>query len=367
MEEWDWEKNGELGLNPEEITGGSKVKPNWICKKCGHKWRASVYNRTRGSGCPCCVKYIHTSYSEQAIYYYVKQVFPDAINGYTDLGFELDIYIPSIKTAIEYDGYIAHNDRWEKDNAKNLKCKQHKIQLIRVREKRLGDFNFNNCVCIARSTTSSSSLNSAINELLKYLNSPKINVDVSKDHVKIGEMYKSFAYENSFAKIYPNIAKEWHPTKNGNLTPDKFSKGSGFYVWWKCLNCDHEWMSPPKERAKGYGCPECAKEKRKQSYQKTIAQRMLNIRENSLAEHFPKIASEWHPTKNGTLTPYMFPKRSNKKVWWLCPDCGHEWRAVIADRTGAKRTGCPECAKKKREQSRQKTIAIKKSNSLKTA
>ena len=157
-------------------------------------------------------------------------------------------------------------------------------------------------------------------------------------------MYKSFAYENSFAKIYPNIAKEWHPTKNGNLTPDKFSKGSGFYVWWKCLNCDHEWMSPPKERAKGYGCPECAKEKRKQSYQKTIAQRMLNIRENSLAEHFPKIASEWHPTKN-VLTPSDYTISSTEKVWWQC-EKGHEWQATIYSRT---RYGgrCPVCIKRK--------------------
>ena len=40
--------------------------------------------------------------------------------------------------------------------------------------------------------------------------------------------------DNNLLAKYPNIAKQWHPTKNGNLTPEDFTSGSGKQVWWKC-------------------------------------------------------------------------------------------------------------------------------------
>lgn len=53
-----------------------------------------------------------SSFPEQAIYYYLKKHFPDAINGDREClaGKELDIYIPSCKFAIEYDGQTWHKD-----------------------------------------------------------------------------------------------------------------------------------------------------------------------------------------------------------------------------------------------------------------
>ena len=55
-----------------------------------------------------------TSFNEQAIYYYVRKYFNDCINRYREKGFEIDVYIPSLKLGIEYDGYPWHNDT-EKD------------------------------------------------------------------------------------------------------------------------------------------------------------------------------------------------------------------------------------------------------------
>ena len=31
MAEWNWEKNNELGLNPQILTLGSSKKASWIC------------------------------------------------------------------------------------------------------------------------------------------------------------------------------------------------------------------------------------------------------------------------------------------------------------------------------------------------
>ncbi|MFP5111404.1 zinc-ribbon domain-containing protein [Bacillaceae bacterium C204] len=37
--------------------------------------------------------------------------------------------------------------------------------------------------------------------------------------------------------IGPEIAKQWHPTKNIGLNPSNISPGSGNRVWWLCRFC----------------------------------------------------------------------------------------------------------------------------------
>ena len=54
------------------------------------------------------------------------------------------------------------------------------------------------------------------------------------------------------------------------------------------------------------------------------------------------MASEWHPTKNGDLKPSDITVKYNKKVWWLCPQCGYEWQASPNNRS--KGVGCPCCS-----------------------
>ena len=57
----------------------------------------------------------------------------------------------------------------------------------------------------------------------------------------------------------------------------------------------------------------------------------------------PKLAKEWHPTKNGKLTPMDVTPSSARKVWWIC-EKNHEWEASINNRTMG--TKCPYCAGK---------------------
>jgi len=129
----------------------------------------------------------------------------------------------------------------------------------------------------------------------------------------------------------PDVAAQWHPTKNGDLTPDKVVAGSHKKVWWTCSEGpDHEWEATLKNRTsgRGRGCPFCAGQR-------------LSVT-NSLATQFPEIAAQWHPTKNGALTPDMVVAGSNKKVWWKCPEGpDHEWEATLSSRTSG--TDCPRC------------------------
>lgn len=51
--EWDYEKNKDI---PENFSENSYKKVYWKCSICNHSWKATMANRTHGSGCP---KYKH--------------------------------------------------------------------------------------------------------------------------------------------------------------------------------------------------------------------------------------------------------------------------------------------------------------------
>lgn len=137
---------------------------------------------------------------------------------------------------------------------------------------------------------------------------------------------------NDLATTHPALAAEWHPIKNGDLTPQKISYGYDKRVWWRCTN-GHEWQAAPKTRVRmGAGCPICANDVAQAGY-------------NDLTTLFPAVAAEWHPTKNGNLTPSQVVSGSHQTVWWRC-SLGHEWRAEIVDRTRGT-NGCPYCGNKK--------------------
>ena len=130
----------------------------------------------------------------------------------------------------------------------------------------------------------------------------------------------------------PKLVSEWHPTKNKDLKPEDFTLGSDKKVWWKCPEGnDHEWKAVVKNRSiNGTRCPFCSGHKASKS--------------NNLLALNPKLASEWHPTKNGDLKPENFTLGSSKKVWWQCSrDEDHEWEATIANRSKSKGSGCRFC------------------------
>ena len=47
--------------------------------------------------------------------------------------------------------------------------------------------------------------------------------------------------ETDLQTLYPDIAKEWHPTKNGDLKPSDVTAKSGISVWWQCKK-GHAWF-----------------------------------------------------------------------------------------------------------------------------
>ena len=67
---------------------------------------------------------------------------------------------------------------------------------------------------------------------------------------------------NDLATVKPDLAKEWHPTKNHDLKPTEVSSGCNKKVWWKCSICGKEWEAVINNRSRGSRCPECSKTKK---------------------------------------------------------------------------------------------------------
>ena len=146
---------------------------------------------------------------------------------------------------------------------------------------------------------------------------------------------KRVSVTNSLANVKPILAAEWHPTKNGEITPNDVTFGSNKKIWWKCPNGpDHEWETPisARIREKGGGCPFCSE-----------PARYVSIT-NCLETVRPDIAELWHPTKNGSLTPREIVAGSNKRFWFKCPNgSDHEWQPKLTNLVTLNR-GCPFCS-----------------------
>lgn len=217
INEWDFNANNEIGLDPKKIGCGSHYMAFWICSKCGNKWNAEIKARHHGNGCPVCGK-----------------------------------------------------------------------------AKQLATLNQN---------------------LIKQ---------------------KGSLFENN-----PELAKEWHPTKNLPLTPNDVLQNSNKKVYWQCSKCNYVWPQIISVRNSGIGCPVCSN-------------RTIIKGENDLATTNPWLASEWHPYKNGNLRPDQISYGSDKKVYWKCRICGHEWPATIASRSRG--NGCPKCRYSKQISFQEKAV-----------
>lgn len=144
----------------------------------------------------------------------------------------------------------------------------------------------------------------------------------------------------------PELAKEWHPTKNGDRTPKNTGIGSSYKAWWfypyddpkTGKHFDFEWQARVDNRhyqrlqGKG-GCP-------------FLSNEMVWTGYNDLATIFPDIAAEWDYEKNKEDTPETIAPWSNKKRWWSIDYKKKNgeiirlsWDAPVCDRAQGK--GCP--------------------------
>ena len=260
--EWNYSKNN--GLTPQMVKEHSNKKVWWICRK-NHEWDATVNDRSSGKGCPYC-------------------------SGRKPIKGETDLKTKQPALVKEWDhskNKKAPSEYKEKSDSKVWwvceVCSYNWKAPISSRSKGHGCPACAGIVCITG--------------------------------------------KNDLATRNPELAMEFHTDKNGDLTAHTISVNSNKKIWWKG-KCGHEWQATVSSRNAGNGCPICANQ-------------IVSIGINDLATTNPQLASQWHPTKNENTTPQDITAGSNKKAWWLCPDCRYEWNAVICSRKNG--TGCPMC------------------------
>ncbi|MDF2478502.1 MAG: hypothetical protein K0S24_3985 [Sphingobacterium sp.] len=262
-----WHLNKNEKMKPTDVTAFSN-KYVWWCCDYGHEWRTKIYHRTTGHGCPYC--------SGQKV-----------IAGSNDLArinpilaAEWDYEANYPDTPSDVAAYSHHRHYWI--------CRfGHSWEATVITRS-------NGCGC---PICSGKKVISGINDL---------------------------------ETVYPNIAKEWHPTWNGDLTPLQVAPHSNKNVWWICEN-GHEWKTKINNRSNGTGCPYCN-------------QNRLIPEKTSLAIVNPVLASQWNEEKNNERTTWNTSAFCNDKVWWRCVE-GHEWEATVSSRSNGK--SCPYCSGRK--------------------
>ena len=132
--------------------------------------------------------------------------------------------------------------------------------------------------------------------------------------------------EKSLLFLKPEIAKWWHPIKNGELEPKDVSAATSSKYWFKC-ELGHEFeSSTTHQNKKTIVCARCSGR--------------VPSEERNFEKDFPDAAKQWDYEKN-LNRPSEYTPGSNYKAWWKCAK-GHSYQQAITQRTGQNQ-GCNIC------------------------
>ncbi len=268
--EWHESKNGDT--KPSDVFASSALKVWWQCD-LGHEWQARIGDRTSyKTGCPYCAN---------------RKV----LTGFNDLAFRH----PAI--AAEWNlgkntGIAPNEVHYGSKKRIHWKCREGHEWLAAIQSRTSAD---QGC-------------------------------PVCSNHLVVAGV-------NDLEATHPNLAAEWHPTLNLNVTPKTVVAGTAKKIWWQCAQ-GHEWRVSGNQRITyNSGCPVCSNKK-------------VQIGVNDLETLAPEISKRWHPTMNGGTLPTGITVGSNKKFWWLC-EFGHPWNATVSSLSSPVRAqGCGVCAGK---------------------
>jgi hypothetical protein len=333
----EWHPSKNVDFSTAQASAGS-AKRAWWRGKCGHEWKANIGSRNIGRGCPYCVK-------------------QKLLVGFNDLatvnpGLASEWH-PIMNGDLNPSGVIEGSNKkywwqcekgheWEAspNSRKKSGCGVCAGQIL------LSGFNdlatrYPKVAARWHTTRNGDLLPSEVSagsrlkfwwqcdehhewEALAY---PQVNVKTNGCPVCSG--HKVVAGYNDVQTTDPELVKEWHPVLNLPMLPTEIPRGTRRKVWWKCLS-GHEWEAIVANRTvSGNKCPYCQHQ-------------WVLEGENDLETLAPKLAAEWHPTKNLPLTPREVFSTSGRKYWWICSS-GHEWDAKVSNRRSFG-LGCPICS-----------------------
>ena len=339
--QWHTKRNGDL--RPTDVTRGSRKKVWWSCEfHAGYEWEAVIDKRTsRGQGCPLCANENRKPRTPP-----LSQTHPELLGEWhpTKNGL-LNPSKPIVASKkVWWICPVADDHEWEAKIQKRKGGQGCPICLgMKVVQSNSFAFKFLDLVKEIHPTK-----NADLNPNKIYFQSTKKiwwKCDKGEDHEWITSIKKrtvrgqgcpvcssrKLVRSNSLGGKFPQLIKEWHPTKN-KISPFEIHHGAGKYAWWMCnKNPDHDYKTLISNKTRhSTGCPFCDGKKTNKT--------------NSFAALYPELLKELHPTKNKNLDPNQVFGGGETKVWWKCPVAeDHVWQTSIIRRTKGKKTGCPMC------------------------
>ena len=137
--EWHPDKN--KGVNPNLVSKGTEISVWWLCgKNPTHEWKAMIYSRTYGIGCPFCVltpqsrQELQISFELQQFFKIDPKGFKTRVNGKL---WSIDIYLSELNLGIEFDGSYWHKEKRVLDKLKTKQLQDDGFQIMRIREEPL--------------------------------------------------------------------------------------------------------------------------------------------------------------------------------------------------------------------------------------
>ncbi|MFC6064111.1 zinc-ribbon domain-containing protein [Streptomyces ochraceiscleroticus] len=333
--EWHSTLNGPL--RPEDVKPQSNRKAWWQCRD-GHKWHTRIVHRAKGQRCPLCL--LHGTSAQQirlaaelaalglpvsARHEPIRVTGRRAVRG--------DVVLADWRVVIELDGEFWHTGNVARDEVQTKALLSAGWHVLRLREGSLPELGVGEIsvrvpayadaytlTCAA--VDGLAQLGCTVPEIQSYRSAGK---PIATAQADIG-IYS--LRDISLASEFPEVAAEWHATKN-TTTPSRVAPYANTKAWWACTACGHEWQAYISNRtAHGVGCPLCGRA------QSDVA-RAAPKPGRSLADLFPHVAAIWHPTMNGEVTPADVNPGSNKDRWWLCPRCDRPFLSTPHNRKKA--------------------------------
>jgi hypothetical protein len=269
--QWYYKLN--CGWGPGEFSTGSNVQPWWQCDRDKkHIWRAQIYKRcTKGHDCPLCFgknRCARPVIEERSFAYCHPEL--------------LDEWHPTLNGSLTPETVLAGANTiiWWRCRKKKrhvwdatLKSRSHGRGCPKCYDDRMLDLrDFPEILKLFDKKKN------------KFLDPYKLTTTTvvwwrcpeGPDHSWQSRFNKKsllckccrnkqVSVTNSLETLYPKVAKQLHPTRNGNLTADKICAYTSKIVWWRCpMYPHHVWEAAVNNRTRNESrCPDCYKARKK--------------------------------------------------------------------------------------------------------
>ena len=264
--EWDFEKNAPL--RPTDVLPGSDRRVWWRCGK-GHSWKALIYTRTGPSPTKCPVCQGHTVVPETSL----ASRSPALARYWHPTKNDLTPEEVAPCSNRDFWWQCPRGHEWQDPPNRLQKYLPHRVCPYCDHRRLSAEY------CLAAENPALAALwHPRKNTCTPDAVAPHSNGKVwwlcprghewqdSVSRMQVFGAEKACPYcanrkvwhGNSLAGLAPELAKEWHPTKNLPLTPESVLAWSSKQVWWQCSK-GHEWPARPHKRyRRGDGCPFCS-------------------------------------------------------------------------------------------------------------